>query len=86
VGEDAAALVMGSLLFLEFPIGQASALDASMFAHYLAGPQAVGWGGEPKLARLGYTIAATLAGIRMLCLDLQRINDDMPSTMTCHQR
>lgn len=64
--------------FLEIPVAQALALDTSVFAHYLSGLQAVGWRGEPKLARLGYTIAATLAGIRMFCLDLQGINDNMP--------
>jgi hypothetical protein len=69
---------MGSLIFLELPITQALALDASVFANYLAALQAVGWMGESKLVRLGYTIAATLAGIRMLCLDLQGVHANMP--------
>jgi ketosteroid isomerase-like protein len=77
VGEEVATLVRGSLIFLEVPITQVQALDATIFAGYLAGLHAAGWQADPKLVRLGYTISMALMGMEHVCLDLQGMHSDM---------
>jgi hypothetical protein len=78
VGEEVARLVMGSLTFLELPSTQVDALDAIVFAGYLTGLRAAGWQGDPKLVRLGYTIAVALIGMEFLCINLQGMHSDIP--------
>lgn len=78
VGEDPGELLMISLAHLEAPVAQAETLYSMIFDSYLAGLQEVGWRGDPEQARLGYTIAAAVAGMRQCGRDLFGINDRMP--------
>jgi hypothetical protein len=54
IGEDLVALVGATLAFDEVPSSQARKLDQIVFEGYLEGLRDAGWGGEPRLARLGY--------------------------------
>jgi hypothetical protein len=51
---------MGSLFFFEVVDTTPRELDAACFAGYLAGLQEVGWDGDARLVRLGYTAALAL--------------------------
>ncbi len=78
VGEEIARLVMGNLVSLEVPVEHASALDAIVFAGYLAGLQAAGWQGDRSIARLGYTSAIALVGMEFVCVTLQGMHSNTP--------
>jgi ketosteroid isomerase-like protein len=78
VGEEIARLVMGNLVSLEVSVEQAAALDATVFAGYLAGLQTAGWRGDRSIARLGYTIAIALVGMEFLCIALQGMHSNTP--------
>ncbi len=78
VGEDPGELLMISLAHLEAPIDRAQVLHATILEGYLAGLEEAGWDGDPEQARLGYTIAAALAGMRQCGRDLFGISAGMP--------
>jgi hypothetical protein len=60
VGAELEPLVCRSLLFNDVEVPQARELDGVVFAGYLDGLRDVGWQGDPRQVRLGYTAAVTL--------------------------
>jgi hypothetical protein len=60
VGEEAGMSTATNLFWLEVPALQARWLDEITFASYLAGLRQVGWNGDRRVARLGYTITAAM--------------------------
>jgi Phosphotransferase enzyme family len=60
VGEDLAQLVVASLLYFETAGIAPRDLDATCFAHYVAGLREAGWVGDKRLVRLGFTANAAL--------------------------
>lgn len=60
IGEEVGVTTAVSLEFLEVPVAQARELDQAVFTGYLEGLRDVGWRGDERLARLGYTINAFL--------------------------
>ncbi len=81
IGQDAAKLLMVSLALLDVSMGQAHALKAAILAAYFAGLQAAGWQGDPRRARLGYTIAAAFMGLELAARDLAGINSNVPDEL-----
>jgi hypothetical protein len=67
VGEDLAGMVMGNLLWFEQERLSPADADALCFAAYLDGLREAGWHGDPRLARLGYLVAACM--VHMLGYD-----------------
>jgi hypothetical protein len=63
VGEDAGILMSNGLDLLNVVGNQAKELDAQVFGAYLAGLQDAGWQGDARLARLGYTVPASLGTV-----------------------
>ncbi len=59
-GEEIAALVAGSLNFLEIDSAQTHALDQTVFEGYLEGLHSTGWHGDPRVVRLAYAIESVL--------------------------
>src|SRR4051794_13406609 len=55
-----ASFVVSAALFAEIDLAELGPLDALAFDGYLAGLQDAGWQARPELARLGYTVAATM--------------------------
>jgi hypothetical protein len=84
VGADLVALVWVGLVFAELPALPHAELDQRLFAHYAAGLRDAGWGGDPRLARLGYTAAIGLRRISSIGVALSHIEqglmneDDVP--------
>jgi hypothetical protein len=60
VGEELAALVVGSLVFFEADECAPRELEAACFGAYVAGLGEAGWEGNERLARLGFTTSAAL--------------------------
>jgi hypothetical protein len=60
VGEELVPLVLGSFFFFEAVGIRPHDLDAACFAGYVAGLREVGWMGDERLVRLGFTAAAAL--------------------------
>jgi hypothetical protein len=60
VGEEIANLLAASLIWFEYDAAGAKNLDETIFNGYLNGLQDVGWLGDPRLARLGFTAACAL--------------------------
>jgi hypothetical protein len=60
VGEELAALVLGSLVFFEAEAFAPRELAAACFGAYVSGLRQAGWKGDERLARLGFTAAAAL--------------------------
>ncbi len=61
VGADIAALTAVDLLWMDVAGERARELDGVIFDSYLARLRDVGWQGDPRLARFGYTACAALA-------------------------
>jgi len=66
VGEELVCFVSLSLYSPDLSLSQADKLDHTIFAGYMAGLRDVGWTGDEKLVRLGYTCAMTLRGLALL--------------------
>ncbi|MFQ5614419.1 MAG: phosphotransferase, partial [Anaerolineae bacterium] len=60
VGAEMVALVVATLGFREVEFDRAQELEIIVFEGYLAGLDAAGWGGDPRLVRFGYAAAAAL--------------------------
>ncbi|MCP4401225.1 MAG: hypothetical protein GY801_28495, partial [bacterium] len=60
IGEELVPLIHGTVLFFEVDLAQAQTLEEIVFAGYLNGLREVGWQGDPRQVRLGYTAAASL--------------------------
>ena len=60
LGEEIANLFAASLIWLEYDAEDAKGLDEAVFSGYLIGLEEAGWGGDPRVARLGYTAACAL--------------------------
>jgi hypothetical protein len=60
VGQEAGSAIAVDLLYLEVDAKQAKLLDTIMFESYVDGLQDAGWRGDVRLARFGYTAAASL--------------------------
>lgn len=60
VGEEIGMTTANNLLWMEVPSDKAKELDQSIFFGYVEGLEAVGWKGDVRLARLGYTVNAVL--------------------------
>jgi hypothetical protein len=59
-GADIASLVFGTIRRGLFQADSVDALDRAVFAGYLDGLRAAGWGGDPVFVRLGYAAAIAL--------------------------
>ncbi len=81
VGEDAAKLVVTSLVYLERPATAMRALFETVHDGYLAGLRAAGWTGDAALVRRTYATAATLFFLEHTWLALQGIHSDIPVEM-----
>jgi hypothetical protein len=60
VGEEVGITTAITLSWMEVAGDQARELDRVIFAAYLAGLRDMGWHGDPRLARFGYTTTAAL--------------------------
>ena len=60
VGAEIGITTGVNLLWLEVAGEQAHELDQAIFDGYLAGLRDMGWQGDPRLARFGYTATAAL--------------------------
>ncbi len=60
IGEEIANLLAASLIWFEYDAAEARSLDEAVFAGYLDGLREVGWQGDSRLVRLGYTAACAL--------------------------
>jgi hypothetical protein len=76
VGEELVCFVALSLYFPEIPISQAETLDQTIFAGYIDGLRDVGWTGDARLVRLGYTCAMTLRGLAGVKQDIILLRDE----------
>ena len=63
IGTDIVSLLTGSLRFTEFNINGIAELDRLIFAGYIDGLHDVGWQGDERLIRFGYTALAALESI-----------------------
>lgn len=64
LGEELVPLFAATLSFVAVPLDQIPALDAVIFAGYVAGLRDAGWQGDERLARFGFTASAALkAGV-----------------------
>lgn len=61
VGQEIAVTTAVALWFLEVSAENARAFDQAVFAAYMEGLRDVGWGGDQRLVRFGYTATAALA-------------------------
>lgn len=81
VGQEIGITTAMGLLFLEVPAVQARELDEAIFGGYIDGLRDVGWKGDQKLARFGYTATATLtAGLRIAALYTHLLQIDEHAT------
>ncbi|MGI8486843.1 MAG: phosphotransferase [Thermomicrobiales bacterium] len=77
VGEELAALIIGSVAFMDVPIAEAQHLQNVVLEKYLEGLGDMGWHGDPDLVRTGYAIAAGLRyGIGAMRLELPFLLDE----------
>jgi hypothetical protein len=76
VGEELVCFVALSLYFPEIPLAQAEILDQAIFAGYIDGLRDVGWTGDARLARIGYTCAMTLRGLAGVKQDILLVCDE----------
>jgi tRNA A-37 threonylcarbamoyl transferase component Bud32 len=76
VGEELVCLVALALYSPEFPPAKAETLDRAVFAGYMDGLRDVGWTGETRSARLGYTCAMTLRGLAGVKQDILLVIDE----------
>lgn len=60
LGEDISLLVWVSLLEFLVPLREAARLEDAVYYGYLAGLEATGWRGDPRLVRFAYTANAAL--------------------------
>ncbi len=60
VGAELASPVAVSILTGEVDLSSIEELDHTLFASYIAGLQGVGWRGDTRVVRLGYTICVAL--------------------------
>jgi hypothetical protein len=60
IGQEIAPLTVASLFFFEVELVKAQELDGIVFAGYLEGLHDVGWQGDPRQVRLGYTADASM--------------------------
>jgi hypothetical protein len=60
VGQELAALIVGSVLLYEAELDELTDLEETALAGYLQGLHDAGWRGEERLVWLGYTISAAL--------------------------
>ena len=60
VGEEVGPLVVATLLNSHLPTDQAAELESVALDGYLQGLTDAGWGGDPALARLGYSASVAL--------------------------
>lgn len=58
IGQELAPLVLAGIAFNEVEFAQAQALEDIVFDGYLEGLRDVGWRGDPRQVRLGYTAAS----------------------------
>jgi hypothetical protein len=61
VGQETGITTAVSLVWVEFDGSQAKELDQLIFESYINGLQDVGWHGDIRLARFGYSITAALS-------------------------
>ena len=76
VGEELVCFVALSLYSPEIPLSQAKTLDQAIFAGYIDGLRDVGWTGDTRLVRLGYTCAMTLRGLAGVKQDILLMRDE----------
>jgi hypothetical protein len=60
IGEEVATMVVGNLFFDEVDWSFAEEFTTLVFEAYLAGLREVGWAGDRRLVRLGFTAAAAM--------------------------
>lgn len=60
IGQDIGITTASSLWFLDADASWARELDEAVFTGYVAGLRDAGWEGDSRLARLGYTLTASL--------------------------
>lgn len=77
LGEELVALVAVSLYYNSFSHSYAEQLDAAVFAGYVKGLREIGWSGDAKQARIGYTCAMVLRGLAGVKQDIDLLmNED----------
>ena len=76
VGEELVALVAVSLYNDGFSHGHAEELDAAVFAGYIKGLREIGWAGDAKQARIGYTCAMVLRGLAGVAQDINLLMNE----------
>jgi hypothetical protein len=60
VGEELVPLIEASIVFMEVDLSDVLEIENQVLEGYLAGLSDVGWQGDPRQVRLGYTAAASL--------------------------
>ena len=80
VGEELVCFVALSLYSPRIPLSQAEALDQAIFAGYMDGLRDVGWTGDARLVRLGYTCAMALRGLAGVKQDIMVILEKCGNT------
>ena len=89
LGEELVCLVAVSLYYTGFSQQYAERLDEAIFDAYIAGLRETGWGGDAKLARIGYTCGMTLRGLAGVKQDMELLIDqplEHQRLMAEHQR
>jgi hypothetical protein len=76
VGEELVPLIEASIGFMEVDVSNALELQKQVLEGYLAGLSDVGWQGDPRQVRLGYTAAASLRFTVGLLVIVPRILDE----------
>jgi tRNA A-37 threonylcarbamoyl transferase component Bud32 len=76
VGEELVCFVALSLYFPSLSLAEAERLDQEVFAGYVEGLRDMGWAGDARMARLGYTCAMTLRGLAGVKQDITWILDE----------
>ena len=82
LGEEIAALVSGSINFLEFDSRQIQSLDQIVYDGYLEGLQSTGWRGNPRAVRFAYAVGSILKfGIGVSGIAFMVANDGQHSLL-----
>lgn len=66
IGKEIKPLILHSVAFKCIDLGLARELDEVAFDGYIEGLRDVGWAGDPRLARYGYTMLVAMHSLRNL--------------------
>ncbi len=88
IGEELVCFVAVSLYYSEDLFSQANALEQVIFSGYMDGLRAVGWQGDERLARLGYSCGMVLRGLAGVKQDILLVIDESqhPRLLTENQK